>query len=267
MSNLLKYTLSSSTTRRIVVQAQVTEETTVDDEQEMPQLDDELAEKRRELERLNGEIARLAQEKEKLLEEMEAIRTNTQEEIANWWEEEQKKSEELKKEAYQRGYREGFQEGEREAEAQYAAKLKEAEEVVLAAFRERDELLQHSEAELLELSVAIARKVIGQELKDNWENWKSLVINGLKEIENQDEVIVRLPSLLYPKLVSFVNEWSHQIEGKLKVIPDSTLKENQCLLQTAEGWYDVSVDKQLDEIKKQLMALFEERLIRDQKTG
>lgn len=267
LSNLLKQTLPASTARRIVAYERKAELTSAGRGQEFLRVENEIEEKRKEIERLQEEIALLAQEKEKLIKEMEAVRLKVQEEIENWWAEEKKKNEVLKEEAYQSGYKEGFEVGQKEAEAQYVHKLKEAEEVVLTAYREKEELLLQSEAEILELSVAIARKVIGQELKDNWENWKSLVSNGLKQIENQEEVVIRLPSLLYPQLVSFVNEWSHQVEGKLKVIPDSSLKENQCLLQTKEGWYDVSVDKQLDQVKKQLMALFEERVIRDRKTG
>jgi flagellar assembly protein FliH len=220
-----------------------------------------------EKETIQNEIKGLTEERHHLMEEIKKMRLEAENEIKAWWEAEQEKAEGLRQEAYSEGYDHGFEQGQKEAQEQYQNKLKQAEEIVQRAYRERDEILRQAEAELLQLSLSIARKVIGDELKHNQESWNALVSNGLRQIIEQDEVMVCLPALLYPQLLPYVDEWSQLIEGQLKVIPDHTLDEGQCLLKTPYGTYDLSLDQQLEAINKQLMACFEERMARDREAG
>ena len=65
----------------------------------------------------------------------------------------------------------------------------------------------------------------------------------------------------YPIVLPFLDELQTYVrdDSELKLIPLANLKKGGCMIQTANGSYDVTVDGQLQEIKTQLLTYCEER--------
>lgn len=267
LSNLLKFPPSSAGVRKLISPELEQKNGIVKEESNEAALARQaLQEINREKEHIQAELEQLRAERMRLAEELDQMKKEAQAEIEAWREMEEKKLEQLKQEAFSQGYDQGLKEGRQEGLNQYRKKLKEAEEIVQTAYQERMEILRQAEADLLQLSISIARKVVGGALTDP-KIWQPYVANGLKQIVEQDEVVICLPAHLYPQLLPYSKEWAQLLEGNLKVIPDSTLNPDQCLIKTPDGTYDLSLDQQLGAINKQLMACFEERIIRDQEAG
>ncbi|MDQ0337264.1 flagellar assembly protein FliH [Caldalkalibacillus uzonensis] len=263
MSNLLKSAYHSAQVRKLFNQNLpdcFEPDTRVEDNNTVRT---ELEQLLQQKESLIEEINRLEQEQVRLQKEASLLQEETQREIQKWWEQQEKELEQVRENAYRDGYEQGFRQGKQDAEEQFKDKIEQVENIIKEAYIQRDKLLKSAEPDLLKLSVAIARKVIGEEIKQSPEVVKSLIQHSLQHVLERDELRLHVPAEQYTTFLAYIDEWAAEVEGELKLIPDSTLTAQQCMLHTPHGSYDLSIDRQLEEIKKQLLVCCEERMARD----
>ncbi|GGK13757.1 hypothetical protein GCM10010965_03430 [Caldalkalibacillus thermarum] len=263
MSNLLKSAYRAAEVRKLGSQGFSSRLQTKTQTGECHELGTTIQQLIQQKEILLEEIDQLKQEQEQLKREADDLKAETRREIEEWWKQKEKELEQLKEQAYREGYEQGFRQGQSSAEQRYKDKIEQAEHIINKAYAQRDEVLKSAEPDLLKLSVAIAQKVIGEELRQSPEAVKSFVRQGLQRVFERDELILHVPAEHYPAFLPHMDEWSACVEGQLKLIPDSTLTGQQCILHTPHGSYDLTIDKQLGEIKKQLLAFYGERMARD----
>jgi flagellar assembly protein FliH len=209
-----------------------------------------------ELENRHKEVqAQIAQEKE-----------NARQEIEEWWKEQQENASleagRLGEEASQQGFQEGYEKGYREIQQELEQKMKEMNETVQLAYKEKDKIIQSAEPFLLDISVKVAERIIRQELKQHKEQLLGIIQTGLQQAVERGEIIIEVPPYEYSLLLSQVGELEPYISSgsELKIIPEQAhAAMGKCMIHTSNGSYDVTIDSQLSEIKKQLMAYYEER--------
>lgn len=186
-------------------------------------------------------------------------------EIEQWWEEKQQEAkqvaEAVTEEASKKGFEVGFQQGMLEAEQSYQEKNQQIEELIQTAYTEKEKIIQSSEAFLLTLSVRIAEKIIKTELSMDNEKLVHLVRTALKNIDESVDITVQVAAGDYPAILPFIEELQTYVSAdtELKLIPSSSLSPGGCMIHTPSGSYDATVDSQLSEIKKVLLAYCEEK--------
>lgn len=217
------------------------------------------------------EIEALGKQFQNLQEQLREQQENAKATIDNWWQEKQQEAqqyaEKLAEEASNNGFDAGYQQGMLEAKEHFQEKRNLMEDLIQTAYQEKDKIIQSSEAFLLSLSVKVAEKVIKQEIAQDHEKKVNIVRMALKKIEESEDVTIQVAPEDYPIILPFIEELQTYVraDSELKVIPASNLSPGGCMIHTASGSYDVTVDGQLDEIKKQLLAYCEEKSTQDDK--
>lgn len=195
-----------------------------------------------------------ANESEKLLAE-------TQQQIDVWWlqkrTEDEAASEQARRAGYELGYSEGAAQSEAELRESWEHKLAEATDVLKTAFEMREQIIQEAEPFLVELSCAIAEKIIGQQLTLAPDMAIELIRKSLSRRREQGVITL----CVAPGQLAFVQAAREELhfaidsQAELQILPDSTVKDNGCVIRSAFGSIDARIDTQLAEIKRELIHL------------
>ena len=211
------------------------------------------------------EVEMLEKQVAQLQQQLAADQENAQSELENWVEirktEANQEAERLAKEASLQGFQNGFDQGALEAEEAFQKQRLEMQALLELAYEEQEKVIQQSEPFLLALSIKIAEKVIKAELKQDNDQLLNIVKQALKNIEESEDIVMQVSPEDYSIVLPFLDELQTYVrdDSKLRLIPIANLKKGGCMILTANGSYDVTVDGQLQEIKKQLLTYSEER--------
>jgi flagellar assembly protein FliH len=160
--------------------------------------------------------------------------------------------------ARETGRREGEAQG-RAAGEQHLAQLRASVDAALASFaRDRAQYYQQVETEVVQLALAIARKILHREAQVDPLLLAGLVRITLEKIESATKVIVRV----HPPQVSECRSYfaQHMEASQVPdVVEDAAVQKDHCVLQTALGTTEVAVDLQLKEIEQGLFDLLAKR--------
>ncbi|RNF38755.1 FliH/SctL family protein [Planococcus salinus] len=214
---------------------------------------------------LLSEIEILEKDYKDLQQQLQQEQEAAHAEIAEWWQEKRREAEQeaarLAQEATEKGFHTGLSQGTLQAENDFREQRQAMQELIETAHEEKARIVQQSEPFLLSLSVKIAEKVIKEELKQNDEQLLNIVKQALRHIEESEDIVLQVALEDYPYVLPFLEELKTYVraESELKIIPVIHLAKGDCMIQTANGSYDVTIDSQLQEIKKQLLAYCEEK--------
>ena len=167
------------------------------------------------------------------------------------------------KKAYEDGYGAGFEKGKEdgliEARNECDALLNEAEKIRDDNNEIRSKLLKSLEAEIIDLIQAIFEKIFRKLTEEDVDLIVSLVDRGIENLDMADKLTIITSRVDYDYLdlkkdeilakASFVNE--------LDLKYDSDMERGDLILETSKGSIDVSLAKQLIELKYYLREIFE----------
>ena len=171
----------------------------------------------------------------------------------------------LAEEASRSGYEAGFAQGVQQAEDEFHQAREDMQLLIETAYQEKSKIVQDAEPFLLSLSVRIAEKVLKNELKQHDSQLLTIVQRALKRVEEAEDVVMQVSLEDYPILLPFLGELKTYVraDSELKLVPVLNLSKGGCMIHTASGSYDVTVDSQLEEIKRQMLAYCEEKTIHE----
>jgi flagellar assembly protein FliH len=161
------------------------------------------------------------------------------------------------RQAHDAGYREGEAAGRRKAEEQ----LKEAVEKLALAATEvagaRNEALRRAEADMVQLSIEVARRILHRELTVDTAALEALIRAALEKLSSQEIYRVRV----HPDLESLVRSCLHQIgrDANIEVVGDPLQPRGGAVFEISRGVLDASVETQLREIERGLADQLENR--------
>lgn len=163
-------------------------------------------------------------------------------------------AEDIRQQAQEDGYRQGCEEGrhagEQTGESVIAAEVQRIREIAESAQAGRLRLLASLEGEVVELVLAVARKVIGDELLQNPETIANIVRQAATQIANAGPLRVRL----HPHDVERLGgHWSqgdnpNSDEGEWELVSDERLSPGSCIIEAGAGTVDARIETQMDEI-------------------
>lgn len=112
--------------------------------------------------------------------------------------------------------------------------------------RSRRDLLAHSERDVVQLAVAIAKRVIGRELSLDPELIAGLARDGIKALGAEDSVTCAVSSKTAHAL-GVLGEWAPN-KTRVDVIVDPSLGDGDCQIRGQFGSVDAGVEARLDAI-------------------
>ncbi len=158
----------------------------------------------------------------------------------------EKNAENTLEEAWQKGYGEGME----AARQQNESILAKAEEIRLIASEEHDSIMAGMEAEIVELVLEVARKVVACEVSSNGNIIMQLVKEALHNCSVKNGAVLRVSPEDFENLNGNMEELLSTAEGAdgLEIKKDSTLSQGDCIVATTFGSVDAGVETKLDKI-------------------
>lgn len=155
-------------------------------------------------------------------------------------------------ESKENGYREGYESGYIEGLMKAQSIIDEAAALKEFLDKRKEEIYKEAEEQVLQLVLEIAKKVIGIEISQNKEAVVSLVNQALQKCTFKKELVLKVS----PQDLAIVAENKDRIckmvEGisDIEIIPDASLDRGSCIVETASGEVNSSIDVQTKEIER-----------------
>ncbi|OAB35824.1 flagellar assembly protein FliH [Paenibacillus macquariensis subsp. defensor] len=235
-------------------------------EEVTPEIQEAVIKVDEETQRLKAEMLQDAQEfAERQVRESslaaEQMLSDATENIDHWWKERREQDEHLiealKSEGYEQGYNEGRIKAEEELQIRIEEMMAEAQKILDQAYLVKDQIIQEAEPFLVELSTAIAEKVIDKQLTIESEYMIDLIRKNLSRKREQGIIILCVAPTQFAFVQAAREELSLAIDSQaeLKILPDATVKDHGCVIRSSFGSVDARIDTQLAEIKKELIRI------------
>lgn len=173
----------------------------------------------------------------------------------NWGNEKQL----LEKNAYDEGFAQGFEDATLKVEQSMIEKINEANNTTSLAVENGNAYTQAQEKLILDLAIRSASRIINQQLSGNPEVYLSVVERALKEAR-EAEYIKIFTSVQYFELVTNNREEFAILfppNVQFMIFIDDALSGEECYLETNTGRLIVTIDEQLNELKKGLLEIIE----------
>ncbi|WP_165866026.1 FliH/SctL family protein [Lucifera butyrica] len=174
-------------------------------------------------------------------------------------------AEKMKREAYDTGHAAGYQEGVsqgrqeagREMQQAVADANAKAERIIRTAEQEAQETVLAAERTIVEIALAVAGKVLIQEIKENPMSVLPVVKAALEKVKDQENIEIRVNPDEFEQVVQSRKDLEMLLgrEKALKIMPDQTIVAGGCVIDTAYGTVDAKLDSQFEMVKKALQEV------------
>jgi flagellar assembly protein FliH len=145
----------------------------------------------------------------------------------------------------------GFREGEAAARQRTESQVREAVEKLAATVVEvaatRSDAIRRAEADMVRLSIEIARRILHRELSLDTSALESLIRAALEKLRSQEIYRVRV----HPDQEQLVRACLQQIgrSPEVEVVGDASQSRGGAVFEISRGTLDASVETQLREIE------------------
>jgi flagellar assembly protein FliH len=192
------------------------------------------------------------------MQETAALREQAQSDINGWWQERRAEDGRVVEEARQAGFEQGFQTGLEEAEAairrEYDGMLLEARAILEQAYKLKQQIIQEAEPFLIEMSSAVAEKIVDRQLtlEPSW------TIEQIKKLLQRRKEKGMIALCVSPSRFAYIQDAREELmnaidsQAELEILPDASIQDHGCVIRSAYGSIDARVDTQLKEIKAAL---------------
>ena len=167
------------------------------------------------------------------------------------------KVDQIEKESYERGYKEGHDRGYQEGREEVKRLIDRLHAIISKAIEKRNEIIEESETQLINLVLLIAKKVI----KVISENQKNVVINNvvqaLRKLKSRGDVVIRVNIADLELTSEHIKDFMGMVENvkSISVLEDSSVDRGGCIIETDFGQIDARISSQLHEIEEKILEL------------
>lgn len=175
------------------------------------------------------------------------------------------KADEVYQEATRSGYRDGFEkghlEGYEEGKKDAYVIIQEASALKEKVQEERRDMIFQAQAELADLSIEIASKILNMEILSN-DYIKGIIKEGMSRLIASKDVVIRVSESDY----DFATYLKPQIflmtknVDRIEIKKDLSMQKGDCVIENLlSGSIDVGIRTQLERIKEEFEMAFRER--------
>ena len=230
-----------------------TEEEQIDD---TPQLT--LEDVHKERDRLLSEAMREIEQQQEQFEQFRKEQLTAIEALKQTWEEEKAI---LQQEAYDVGFAQGYEDGVEKANANMQQSLQQANETMIDAQKNAAAYIESQEAVLLELALTAAERIMNTQLERQDELYVSVIERGLKEAREMKEIKLYVSPQYHAIVTKNQAELAEMFPENVPfmIFVNEDLQLTESYIETNHGRIVVSIDEQLQELRRQLYELIESK--------
>ena len=169
----------------------------------------------------------------------------------------ERKAQDAEEDARRAGFEEGRQNGFQEGQAEHERLVERLHVIINKAIDRRNEIIEESETQIVNLVVQIAKKVV----KVISENQRNVVVNNvvqaLRKLKEKTDVIIRVNIEDLEVVTSHVQDIIERVEREhhITVAEDSTVDPGGAIIETDFGEIDARIASQLQEIEDRILEL------------
>lgn len=154
---------------------------------------------------------------------------------------------------------EGYAAGMAEAVSATQALIQKLESQIAVSEAEIQSFLNEIEPQLLKLCVEAVEKVIRHEIKTDPRVVTRAIRTCLRKVKDSDEVRVRVSPAEVAQVRAERDELLHLAEGvrAINIIDDRRVSPGGCVVESAIGDFDATVETQMERIEKRIMETFD----------
>ncbi|MFQ5779778.1 MAG: FliH/SctL family protein [Nitrospiria bacterium] len=160
----------------------------------------------------------------------------------------------IERDAYERGFASGERAGHALGMKKVDAQYRHLEELIEIISDLQEEILKTATDDILTLTLAIAQRVLHQELSHRWEYVNGYIHEAIKKIGPADSIKIRIHPQNLEKLTSERTELIESVQG-LKSInfqADENLLPGECIVESRDRTVDARLESQLSIIEQEL---------------
>jgi len=164
-------------------------------------------------------------------------------------------------EGYEDGYKLGLTQGQQaghlEMEQAIAEAIAKTQQMLDASEQEAKKILFEAERQIIDIALAIARKIMAYEIAENPMVVLPLVKTALQKVSDQEDVVIRVSIDDFDSVLMAKKDLQTMVgrEYALKIIVDQTIESGSCIIDTSYGVVDARIDTQFETIKKALQGV------------
>ena len=189
--------------------------------------------------------------------EANAIVEKAKAEAAQIVAEAQSQHDKIVSEARNDGFEQGHQEGYEKGAAEVDRLIERMHKILEAVMQRREEILQDTESQIVELVILMARKVI----KILSENQKNVImantVAALRKVKTRGNVTLRVNIEDVKLTTAHADEFIQHVENVqgITVQEDSSVEKGGCIVETDFGAIDARISSQLTELENKILEV------------
>jgi len=168
----------------------------------------------------------------------------------------QRRAKEIEKSAYSKGFQEGKEAGRNSSRQELDPILSNFREALQELVRVKREIYMRAEKEAVELAMAVARKIVCQELSVRRDIILGVVREALKTVEDHEKITIKVNprDLEVIKDTTVRNPDFFDNLGHVQFEEDPGLGDGGCVIETALGEIDARIERQLEAVEEAFRA-------------
>ncbi len=189
------------------------------------------------------------------------LRSAAEQEIEAWWQTRRVEDEQAARDAGERGYDEGYQaglqRGEEEAISAWETRMQEARRLLEQAHSAKESIIAEAETFVVELSCAIAGKLLSEHLAEAPERSMKLFAQALSRRREQGVITLCVAPAQFEFVQAAKDELSLSLDAQaeLQIVPDATVEPGGCIVRSSFGSTDARIDTQLAAVREELLRI------------
>lgn len=171
--------------------------------------------------------------------------------------------ESARKAGYEEGYAEGliagketgYQQGFLEAKENNEKYIEELLHLIARLEESRDQVIEEQQNNLTLLAISMTEKILNQTLKDDETKMCTMIRQALEQYQHQEWLKCYLSYGVFEALKNNDPEFiekSEQIAKGIRFLPSKEMEDTDCVIELPTEVIDISIDTQLNRIKKVL---------------
>ena len=189
--------------------------------------------------------------------EAEQILENAKKQVEEQVRETESHTAEVRDQAYHEGLQRGRDEGYAQGEAEVGRLIERLHVVLNKAIERRNEILEESEAQVVQLVLSIAKKVVKVLSENQRQVVMHNVVQALQKLKHKGDVTIRVNTADLDMMSEHSKEFTRKMEnvGYVTVLEDSSIDPGGCIIETDFGEIDARISSQLREIEERIMEM------------
>jgi flagellar assembly protein FliH len=178
--------------------------------------------------------------------------------LKQMWEEEKVV---LQQQSHEEAFAQGYEEGIQKANVDMANSLNIANSTMQDAQSNAAMYIQAQEPILLEMALTAAERILNESLDRQAELYISIIKRGLKEAREMKEIKLYVSPKYHQLVTKYHNELAEMfpVNVLFMIFVNEDLEDTESYIETNHGRIVVSIDEQLQELRKQLYELIESK--------